>query len=161
MDTAHGPHRYGLTPDRRHGWVLYVISREPEPGAAPTYATSLFIVSVVSGRNAWAVGRHGDDTSILHWDGTRWSRVPSPNSGSGIKGLNAVSALSPTNVLAVSDASHLSETLILHWDGTRWSRVTSPNPGPDANELIGVSATSATDAWAVARWSQVNVHRDR
>jgi hypothetical protein len=35
MGTAHGPHRHGLCPDRRHGWVLYVITRELEPGADP------------------------------------------------------------------------------------------------------------------------------
>jgi len=106
-------------------------------------------VSAVSGKNAWAVGQYRGKTSILHWNGLRWSRVPSPNPGSGIKDLQAVSAVSPTDVWAVSDTSHFSETLILHWDGTRWSQVTSPNPGLDANELIGVSATSATDAWAV------------
>jgi hypothetical protein len=35
MDTAHGSHRHGLSPDRRHQWVLFVISRKPEPGADP------------------------------------------------------------------------------------------------------------------------------
>ena len=29
MDTAHGPHRHGLCPDRRHRWVLYVTRADP------------------------------------------------------------------------------------------------------------------------------------
>jgi hypothetical protein len=45
-------------------------------------------VSAISGRNAWAVGRHGDDTAILHWDGTGWSRVTSPNLGSDFNELD-------------------------------------------------------------------------
>jgi len=113
------------------------------------YATSLYSVSAVSGRNAWAVGRHGDDTSILHWDGTRWSRVTSPNLGSDFNELDGVSAVSSTDVWAVGEADYSSDTLILHWDGTGWSRVLSPNPGSGSNELHGVSAVSPTDAWAV------------
>jgi hypothetical protein len=99
--------------------------------------------------NAWAVGRHGDDTAILHWDGTRWSRVTSPNLGSDFNELHGVSVVSSTDVWAIGDADYSSDALILHWDGTHWSRVTSPNPGSDANELSGVSAVSPTEAWAV------------
>jgi hypothetical protein len=65
---------------------------------AATYATSLYSVSAVSGRNAWAVGRHGDDTAILHWDGKRWSRVTSPNLGSDFNELDGVSVVSSTDV---------------------------------------------------------------
>jgi hypothetical protein len=118
----------------------------PDPGRAPTYATSLYSVSAASGRNAWAVGRHGDDTSILHWDGTRWSRVTSPNLGSDFNELDGVSVVSSTDVWAVGDADYSSDTLILHWDGTHWSRVTSPNPGSVFNGVSGVSAVSPTEA---------------
>jgi hypothetical protein len=121
----------------------------PNPRRTPTYATSLNSVSAVSGRNAWAVGRHGDDTSILHWDGTRWSRVTSPNLGSDFNELDGVSVVSSTDVWAVGQADYSSDTLILHWDGTHWSRVTSPNPSSVSNEISGVSAVSPTEAWAV------------
>ena len=157
-----GPSRKSRTWTQRTGriataWLLIAVTGgsctssgvNPNPGRTPTYATSLYSVSAVSGRNAWAVGRHGDDTSILHWDGTRRSRVTSPNLGSDFNELDGVSVVSSTDVWAVGVADYSSDTLILHWDGTRWSRVTSPNPGSDTNELSGVSAISATDAWAV------------
>ena len=71
---------------------------------------------------------------------------PSP---SGRDTLNAVSALSPTDVWAVGSfngAGGVSQTLIEHWNGTSWARVTSPNPGAD-NALAGVAASSACNAW--------------
>jgi hypothetical protein len=154
-----GPSRKSRTRTRRTGrivtaCVLIAVTSGSctSPRVSPNRgrgATSLYSVSAVSGRNAWAVGRHGQDTSILHWDGTRWSRVTSPNLGSAFNDLHGVSIVSSTDVWAVGDASYDNNSLILHWDGTRWSRVTSPNPASDSNELSGVSATSATEAWAV------------
>jgi hypothetical protein len=139
-------------------------------------------VSADSALDAWAVGydeTEGDyETLLLHWDGTRWSRVIGPNPGSGSNELQAVSAVSPSEAWAVGDslgfATAVDETLIVHWNGRRWSHVKSPNRGSSFNALTGVSAVSPTDAWAVgsyrdegeigqtlalhwdgARWSQV------
>jgi len=114
-----GPSRKSRTRTRRTGriataCVLIAVtggsctssSVSPNPRRTPTYATSLYGVSAVSGRNAWAVGRHGDDTSILHWDGTRWSRVTSPNLGSDFNELHGVSVVSTTDGWAVGDADY-------------------------------------------------------
>ena len=64
----------------------------------------------------------------LHWDGTSWSLIPSPDPGGGDAGasqLFAVSAVSPTDVWAVGlyTGDIAIDTLILHWDGTAWSQV--------------------------------------
>src|SRR5205807_2050135 len=105
--------------------------------------------------DAWAVGYEnssGDKTLILHWNGARWSRVPSPNAGGFDNILNGTSAVSATDAWAVGVKFHNAAcfcTVALHWDGTSWSRVPSPSPGSAGSQLNGVSADSKTDAWAV------------
>jgi hypothetical protein len=126
-------------------------------------ANDLLGVSADSRSDAWAVGTYGTTaarhTLILHWNGTTWARVPSPNPGTGLNGgsvLTGVSADSVSDAWAVgyyfNNTTGVAETLILHWNGTTWARVPSPSPGPDGgggNFLLGVSADSGSDAWAV------------
>jgi len=144
----------------------------PNPGDAPGSAFSTLAgVSADSATDAWAVGYYNNPTSgggsqetlALHWNGTKWSKVASPNPGDTSSGttpnfLTGVSANSATDALAVgfyfSPTTGVRETLALHWNGTKWSKVASPNPGGTTslghlNDLFGVSANSATDAWAV------------
>jgi hypothetical protein len=88
----------------------------------------------------------------LHWTGTAWKQVPSPNSGtaSDANVLSGVAVTSPSDAWAVgSYASGRGRTLTLHWNGTAWKQVPSPNAGSGKNALVGVAATSASNAWAV------------
>jgi len=122
----------------------------------------------------WAVGstNNGGNTLILHWDGTSWSVVPSPNIPDWTNQLQSVTTVAADDVWAVgvatftwyiSDGDEItsSQTIIQHWNGSAWSIVPSPNPG-DANnyygtitnELYGVAAVSASDVWAVGRYGK-------
>jgi hypothetical protein len=123
--------------------------------------SSLAAVSVVSARNVWAVGQAATRTKlktlILHWNGTRWSRVTSPNAGL-FSFLTSAAATSATNVWAVGvliDTQGMNQTLIVHWNGKAWTRVPSPNPGGPAaiNQLDAVTASSAGNARAVGTFS--------
>jgi hypothetical protein len=116
-------------------------------------------VAATSATNAWAVGHYGVAgvgvlTLILHWNGTAWTQVPSPNpSGSfGYNALMGVTATSAGDAWAVgqyaTEAGRFS--LILHWNGTAWTQVPSPTPGIGVT-LTGVSASSASNAW-VSGW---------
>lgn len=126
------------------------------PPGTPNPGTNnvLDAVSARSASDVWAVGNTDQDTLILHWNGTRWSRFASPSPGTNDK-LTGVSAVSAADVWAVGyyevpcDFGARQKTLILHWNGASWSQVPSPNPGTCDNELDAVSADSATDAWAV------------
>jgi hypothetical protein len=130
----------------------------PNPGG-PRRDNSLSAVAATSPDNAWAVGTSaapvesglsGANTLIEHWDGTAWTRAPSPNPGSESY-LFGVAATSPTNAWAVGDYTTGGPggfTVIEHWDGTAWTRVPSPSPGPSSG-LSAVAATSPTNAWAV------------
>jgi len=77
-------------------------------------------VAATSARNVWAVGGNGAGRNlILHWDGTAWKRVPSPNPAGEESVLAGVAALSAANAWAVG-------SVILHWNGRAWKLV--PNP---------------------------------
>jgi hypothetical protein len=117
----------------------------------------------VSGRSTgdiWAVGstNNGRDTSIRHWDGTGWSigtgaTIPPPSSGGRAQrstGLNAVAAVSPSDVWAVGRAQFedfTRHTLIEHWDGATWQLV--GGPASASTVLNGIAALGASDIWAV------------
>jgi len=83
-----------------------------------------------------------------------WSVVSSPNPSAYADILNAVAAVSASDVWAVgsyyNSQKGVMETLIEHWDSTSWSVVPSPNANTTgANILTGVAAVSASDVWAV------------
>jgi hypothetical protein len=135
--------------------------RTPSPAPASYFRG----VAATSATDAWAVGVTGSSpgststtrnkTLIEHWNGTAWTRVPSP-SPRRISVLDGVAATSPTNAWAVgwternATPRHL-RALILHWDGTSWTQVPVPGAPHTSTYLSGVAATSATDAWAVGR----------
>ncbi len=81
--------------------------------------------------------------------------APTPDAGTAVNKLVAVSATSQDDVWAVGNfyASYgwgvLSQTLIEHWDGTAWSIVSSQDVARAGSFLRGVAALSRTDAWAV------------
>jgi hypothetical protein len=134
---------------------------------AGKYANFLYSLAAVSPRDIWAVGTYytransGLRTLILHYDGTAWTRMHSPNVGTGNNGLGAVTVVPGTHQLwAVGDTTdprtHLNRTLILRYDGTGWSVVPSPNVGTYNNGLGGVAAVSANHAWAVGGYNNTS-----
>ena len=129
------------------------------PSPNPGTTNDLFGISGDSATDAWAVGYYcpasgcstGQLPLLLHWNGTAWSRTPSPALPAGGP-LNSVAAVSPTDAWAVGYTG-VGKTEILRWNGTAWSQVPSPSPNPaNFNFLGGVSADSATDAWAVGNY---------
>jgi len=127
----------------------------PNSGTASD-ANVLSGVAAISASDAWAVGTHASRTSAgqtltLHWDGKTWTKVPSPNAGSGKNVLLAVAATSASNAWAVGfvGAINTDRTLVERWNGMTWAMVSSPNPGSNGNNLSAVAATSASNAWAV------------
>ena len=121
-------------------------------------ATGLnYLVSVAAAApsDVWAAGYSSNPgaaytTLIEHWDGQRWSLVPSPNVGSNLNKLNAISVISSGEVWAAGyylDAGHLARALTEHWDGRRWSVVPGANT-TGHTVLNGIAARTAQDVWA-------------
>lgn len=117
-------------------------------------ADELEAVTAVSPTDVWATGWQQVESNGLlplaeHWDGSQWTKVPTPAIHDTHAGLQAVSALATDDVWAVGSVANGGQTLTLHWDGTAWTQVASPSPAANDNLLLGVAAVSADDAWAV------------
>ena len=152
----------------------------PQPGpvcwnvvavpSIPGYETQLTSVSGSGPNDVWAVGYsttlipggNGVDgsrhTLTLHWNGTSWSVVPSPDplaaAANVVNQLNSVIAIAPNDAWAVGysvSGSNPYQTLTMHWNGSIWQVVPSPNLAPPNgyNALNAVSAVASNDVWAV------------
>jgi hypothetical protein len=149
-------------------WTLV---RTPDVGTGPNILNG---VVALAPNDVWAVGYstasqkpppHKYDvpaeTLIEHYDGTRWSVVPSPNVGPNSQyqsnKLWGVTAVSPTDIWAFGEyfaasGSGAQFTLLLHWDGTSWSLVPSPDPQPGnylSDILFGGVVTGPGNVWIV------------
>ncbi len=119
-------------------------------------------VTLLSSTNAWAVGSYfngmADRTLIVHWNGSVWKVVASPNVGgvSRENFLTSVVAISAQNIWAVGSHNNgtADRTLIMHWNGSSWKIAASSNRGGPASEniLTGVAAASASEIWAVGKY---------
>lgn len=122
----------------------------PSPNKGP-FPNGLSSVGAVAADDIWAVGSwftkgFVDRTLILHWDGTAWTRVPSPNADAADNDIVSVGAIATDDVWAVG--FHGLHTLTMHWDGTAWTVVPSATPG-GSSDLAGVVAVASDDVWAV------------
>ncbi|HKP51217.1 MAG TPA: S-layer homology domain-containing protein [Chloroflexia bacterium] len=126
----------------------------PPTGACSSY---LQAVAAIAPNDVWAVGYYllcdsTPQTLTMHWNGSQWTMVNSPNIGSLTNRLNGVAALSSGDVWAVGEYVVGSDGVVpmaLHWNGASWSSMSMPQPGGYANNLFGVTAISANDVWAV------------
>lgn len=118
--------------------------------------------AALSSTDVWAVGvdtEHltGYDSAsclIVHFDGTKWTRLPCNTTGDHGPVLNSVTALSPTDVWAVGNdfsdtGGAVTRNLALHWDGSSWTEVTTPQPPTNVDAMLEkVTAISPTQVYA-------------
>ena len=76
----------------------------PSPGGT-SMDSDLSAVAATSAGNAWAVGSYrvtgGTLALALHWDGTHWAQVNTPNPSNTFNQLSAVGGSSASNIWAV------------------------------------------------------------
>jgi hypothetical protein len=120
-------------------WTVVPSPNPPRIGRR-SYAI-LQAVVVISPTNAWAAGSSGTFPAVTavtrtlteHWDGRRWTIVPSPNVRSGRVTNDILFSISgtPNGVWAVGSWGSVpggyggkgDHPLALHWNGRRWSLV--------------------------------------
>ena len=132
----------------------------------PQTATQLLALTCVSSTDCWAVGNvwpggatnSGEGpaaTLAIHWNGTNWTRVPTPSPAYGNgpgDALDTIACPASTDCWAGGWQGAGPGTngigLLLHWNGTRWAA--PPNPA-----LLGISGpigalacSSAAQCWA-------------
>jgi hypothetical protein len=131
-----------------HRWS---IADTPQPGSR---RDMLFAASALSPSDVWVVGdqegaggRFG--TLAEHWDGTRWSVLPTPDPGTAGNHLYAVDAVSPDDVWAAGQqlgARAPDNGLVEHWNGSTWSVVQLP-AARSASELLDAVAVAHGQVW--------------
>jgi hypothetical protein len=131
-------------------------------GPATGFSGALNAVSCVSASFCTAVGSSTPSsgspaqTLVESWNGSTWSIVSSPSTGTGSNELTGVSCAATSFCTAVGSAG--SSTLIESWNGTSWSIVSSPNNGTGANSLDSVSCPSASSCTAVGSYQTARRH---
>jgi len=159
LSTSHGAEVCGT-------WQV-VSSPAPEDGS------NLWGVDGIASDDVWAVG-HFDDkydpfssdqfSLTLHWDGSGWSRIPSPSPGLYIGGgtdvfLYDVEMIASDDVWAggTQKTQHSGDGFVgfqyfvLHWDGSSWTEVPAPETpvGGTGARFYGIDSLAPDDVWAV------------
>ena len=93
---------------------------------------------------------HGSRTLVLHWNGTRWSRVTDAAGTVRDGDLRRVVADGPDDVWAVgsvTDTLGVSRGFVERWDGAAWTET----PVASASDVSpqDISAVAPDDAWMV------------
>jgi len=132
----------------------------PVATAGGTY--TLYALAAHAADDVWAVGdvllpgQATQHTVILHWDGTAWSAVPTPDLGPYYSGLYGVAAVAANDAWAVGEydttPSGGNHIVIEHWDGAAWSFMADPSPG-HLGALDGVTALTTGNVWAVGAYA--------
>lgn len=112
-------------------------------------------VAALSANDVWAVGYRGGtksetpiETFILHWDGSSWRQIESPNITGGANQLFGITAISANDIWAVGSVA--GAPLSLHWNGSTWSIVpVKVGSGLSTEKLSAVSGSASNDVWAV------------
>lgn len=139
---------------------IFSIQNSPSPSTA---GNMLNAVAAISASDAWAVGFQNSSnlneakTLTLHFDGTSWKTIPSPNPGKCNQGnfgnvLTSVAAIASNDVWAVGftfPCNALLQPMAMHWDGTKWTAVATPKLPFNNNALNGVVAFASDNVFAV------------
>jgi hypothetical protein len=90
-------------------------------------------------------------TLVLHWDGSSWTQVASPNTSSNDDNqFSAISAVSATDMWTVGNSAvNGSQAITAHWNGTAWALVPSFEFTDAGTTLAGVKAVASNNVWAV------------
>jgi hypothetical protein len=132
----------------------------PDPGAE---GSQLMDVAAVLPGEAWAVGSSTvafpllGETLALRWDGSTWTRVPSPNPstvgvGSNLQSVDVAPDGTAWSVGAVDQGDLVMGSMAMRWVHGAWQLVDVPsNP---AGSLAGAVQAGGRDrAWVVG-WQQ-------
>jgi len=141
----------------------------PSPGGSAFGDISdVLAVRCFMASDCWAVGVYqpnggAQHNQALHWNGTKWSVVPTPQPGGTLTDnrneLFEVVCTASANCWAVgvyssSAGADLNEAL--HWNGRKWALASVPQPAGsasgDINELDSVRCTSASNCLAVGTY---------
>ena len=138
-------------------------SKVAVPSPAGTAAMDFSELDAVRCRTAsdcWAVGDYSKGQALLsqalHWNGTRWAVVRTPNPGGTRSGDNnqlfdvvctSARACWAAGQYGNSSGNGLTLNQALHWNGRRWSLVSTPQPaGTGDGAVQGIASVRCSSA---------------
>ncbi|MFE2378977.1 hypothetical protein [Streptomyces sp. NPDC059398] len=136
------------------GRVWHTVPLPAGPANRSAYPSGL---AALGPDDLWAVGATAEDRIgtprplAYHWDGHRWSSVPTPATG-GDALLQGAASDGAGGVWAVGvayDAQGAGRPLTEHWDGAAWRIVGAPHTPGRGESLAAVTAVGPDDVWAV------------
>jgi hypothetical protein len=114
-------------------------------------------LTAVAGNDAWAAGFQGtslQQTLVMHWDGSGWNPVPSPNPGNHNQDENELLGMASSAAGDVWAAGIYQQQggpdhpFVLHWDGRSWAGAAVNAPGQGTgNFLYGVAVSGPGQVW--------------
>jgi hypothetical protein len=146
----------------RHGLVLHWNGTAWRQVRIPFQSGEAHLdgISASGPDDAWAVGElcpgpcsglAHSTALVLHWNGTKFTRVQPAALGAARSGMNAVLDVSPTEAWAVggTSANRVAPThpLVERWNGARWRRVAAP-PAGKSSELYDVLPGPGGRLWS-------------
>ncbi|HEX8599098.1 MAG TPA: S-layer homology domain-containing protein [Chloroflexia bacterium] len=161
---------FGIAQTLVQHWNGVEWSLVDSPNVGPLLDNRLTSIDASAPDDVWAVGYYYNDVAVpqtltMHWDGTEWTIVASPNVGERENFLYAVTVIGPNDAWAVGDYGimagyqYVFKSLALHWNGAVWTVVATPSVGSFTNILNGVDAAASNDVWAVGSFGSSNGSR--
>ena len=130
-------------------------SAVPSPNVGNRW-NDLVAVSAVSASDVWAVGSWRNTGELyqnlaLHWNGSAWSVVPTPNTAGAENELLGVVAIARDDVWATGRVNDgiVERSVFLHWNGATWTVVPGPGGPGSVTGAGSLVALGASDVWAV------------
>ncbi len=146
------------------GWTVV-----PSPNTSSN-DNDLWSISGRSPSDIWAAGSLLPNpnativqTLALHYNGTSWTRVKTPDFGPEGNSLYGVAALPDGTAWATGiytqASGHTGRALTMHWSGGpsgKWTIVPAANPGSADDMLYSAAAVTDSDVWAVGTYGDSN-----
>lgn len=136
-------------------WTIVPV---PDPGAGHSVLSG---VSARAANDVWAVGYapsrtagHTIEPYVLHWDGSAWTRVGTPNDGAVGTWLTDV-AVGPTGEVYATGGvrwrtwagSLTGKAAVMRFNGTAWSYVAVPSFDIEGTSVGDVAIAPTGDVW--------------
>jgi hypothetical protein len=128
---ASGPHgavmmigvKYATGNSNSAGYSAVLTGKTWKALPAPAGGASLYAVTFIPGKGAWAVGATSSNPVVLRWNGSAWIPVQELVGLPDVS-LDSISGVSATDAWAVGNtqapAAAVPTTFILHWNGHAW-----------------------------------------
>lgn len=135
----------------------------PNPGAE---TNSLFQVAASGPNDIWATGEESFGpapvlTLAEHWNGRRWSVVPTPDDPSAtFNFIQSLAVRSATDAwFGVSTTGNSNGDFFAHWNGTTWQQVAGFGNLRNEIALNGLAIVSPAQVWVVGGYGGIMTGR--